>query len=225
MKESLKQGVSAFSNDQDDDQVTILNRLPTTLLKFMAISTVNPNGSPTSDVDLMNDISVHPAWRDIRVTEGLVLIGVEDDLNGSVGKKLTNTLINFRCGPRTCQCWIVMKGARQCSTCFKWGHAAFACCSNTAICSRCGGGHTLSAHHSQCAPCKSRVDCTPKCSNCGGDHLATAFDCLFYRARFDDGVIRALHAQQQECRAQEAAGCIMSQRPGDAATTPQQNQI
>lgn len=240
MKESIKKGVSTFSDDQDDDQVAILNKLPTTLLKFMAVSTVNPNGSPTTDVDLMNDLSAHPAWREVRITEGpkfvaprgkaigmsaVVLVGVEDDLNGSVGKKLANTLINFRCGPRTCQRWIVAKGARQCSTCFKWGHAAFACRSNTAICSRCGGEHTLSAHRSQCAPCKSGADCTPRCSNCGGGHPATAFDCPFYKARFDDGIIRALHVQQRERRAQEAASRIVSQRPGDAATAPQQNQV
>lgn len=46
VKESLKRGVSTFSNDQDDDQVTILNWLPTTLLKFMAVSTVNPTAPP-----------------------------------------------------------------------------------------------------------------------------------------------------------------------------------
>ena len=234
MKESLKKGVGTFSSDQDDDQVAILNKLPTTLLKFMAISTVNPNGSPTSGADLMNDISAHPAWRDVRITEGpkfvaprgkeigmsaVVLIGVEDDMHGLMGKRLTNTLINFRCGPRTCQCWIVARGARQCTTCFKWGHAAFVCHSNTAVCSRCGGGHTLSTHLSQCASCKGGQGCTPKCSNCGGDHSATAFNCPFYKARFDDGAIRELHLQQRERRAQEAAGCITSQRPGIITTS------
>ena len=118
LSDTVSHRVSTFSSDQDDDQVAILNKLPTTLLKFMAVSTVNPNGSLATEADLMNDIVVHLAWREVRVTEGpkfvaprgkeigmsaVILIGVEDDLNRSVGEKLTNSLINFRCGPRTCQ--------------------------------------------------------------------------------------------------------------------------
>ena len=222
---ALKAALAPFGSDNDDD-ITVMNKPPTTLLKFAAVSTVNPDGSETSPEELYRDIMVHPKWQGVKVVEGpkfisrrgtavglsaVVLVGVEDDHNGSVGKRLLNTTVPFNCGPRRCQQWIVAKGARQCLTCMRWGHSTFYCRSQTATCARCGANHTTSAHAGQCIACKDNLPCHPHCVNCNDHHTATDPVCPFYKARFDDAAIRALQIQHHERRAQEAAGRVAAQ--------------
>jgi len=128
---ALKRALAPFGSDNDDD-IMVMNKPPTTLLKFAAVSTVNPDGSETSPEELYRDIMVHPKWQGVKIVDGLkfisrrgtaiglsavVLVGVEDDHNGSIGKRLLNTTVPFNCGSRRCQQWIVAKGARQCLTC------------------------------------------------------------------------------------------------------------
>jgi hypothetical protein len=56
---ALRRALALFSSDNDDD-ITVMNKHPNTLLKFAAVSTVNPDGSETSPEELYRDIMVHP---------------------------------------------------------------------------------------------------------------------------------------------------------------------
>src|SRR6266576_525343 len=156
------------ANSLDDDTVTITNRPPTTLLKFTAVPTVNYDGSETDEYDLENDIRSHPAWADVQFVEqpkfitprgqkkgltAVVLVSVADNSQGSIGKKLLSTTIHFSCGPRRCLPWIIKNGAKQCTTCMRWGHPAYWCRSQQATCARCGGNHATVSHPAQCTSC------------------------------------------------------------------------
>ncbi|KAF8645427.1 hypothetical protein AX14_009235 [Amanita brunnescens Koide BX004] len=49
----------------EDSEVEVLNRPPTTSLKFMAVPRYNEDGSPTDSVDLYSDIKANPLWADV----------------------------------------------------------------------------------------------------------------------------------------------------------------
>jgi hypothetical protein len=94
------------------DDICLLNKPPTTLLKFLLVSTINPDGSTVSDDQLLEEVMAHPAWaRDTlwsppKFKKGqdlgfshIVVVSVEDDLQGTVGKSLMCTTVHFSsCG-------------------------------------------------------------------------------------------------------------------------------
>ncbi|KAF8675476.1 hypothetical protein AX14_005117 [Amanita brunnescens Koide BX004] len=71
LKESLEQAIRANipPNAADSDSahdVEVLNRPPTTALKFMAVPRFNEDGSPTDSFDLLSDIRANPLWEDVK---------------------------------------------------------------------------------------------------------------------------------------------------------------
>ncbi len=215
MDELVKGLITRAIDHANEDTSEVLNRKPITLLKFPAVATYNLDGSNKTEDDLINDIRSHEKWVNVVFSmkpkfitprgqslgaSAVVLIGVEDDDSGSVGKRLENTLVQFSCGARRCLRWIVANGARQCSTCLRWGHPAYHCRSQKATCAICGEEHNTSTHVIHCATCKSGSRCIPQCVNCGGAHEASAVACPFYLSRFDDAKIRQLQKLAQERR-------------------------
>ena len=71
LKESLEQAIRANipPNAADSDSthdVEVLNRPPTTALKFMAVPRFNEDGSPTDSFDLLSDIRANPLWEEVK---------------------------------------------------------------------------------------------------------------------------------------------------------------
>ena len=71
LKESLEQAIRANipPNAADSDsahEVEVLNRPPTTALKFMAVPRFNEDGSLTDSFDLLSDIRANPLWEDVK---------------------------------------------------------------------------------------------------------------------------------------------------------------
>ncbi|KAF8632351.1 hypothetical protein AX14_010831 [Amanita brunnescens Koide BX004] len=113
LKDSLEQAIRANIplNAADSDsahEVEVLNRPPTTALKFMAVPRFNEDGSPTDSFDLLSDIRANPLWEEVKffsdpkflseakgAASGLVVLTVVDDNQGNVGRKLMNTMVSF----------------------------------------------------------------------------------------------------------------------------------
>ena len=64
LERSIRKDIPEGQADEDSD-VEVLNRPPTTSLKFMAVPRFNEDGSPTDSSDLYNDIKATPAWADV----------------------------------------------------------------------------------------------------------------------------------------------------------------
>ena len=192
------------------DDVRLLNKPPTTLLKFLSVATINSDGSDVSDEQLLEELKAHPTWNGVTlwsppkflVRKGqdkapthIVVVSVEDDEQGSVGRALMKTTVFFSsCGGRTCLRWVPKNVVSMCSVCQMWGHHAARCQTNRLVCARCSGPHTVKSHPVSCATCKQGKgdECHPSCSNCGGAHSTTAVECPFWAQRFNYDGIQAL---------------------------------
>ena len=122
-------------------------------------------------------------------------------------KKLLNTSVAFVGAVRRCQPWTVLKLARQCSTCLRWGHSAYVCRSTTPTCIRCAGDHPTTLHSLHATQCRTQR-CTHtsiKCINCHQAHLATDAQCPFFLARSSPQKLLQLQAQRKTDRNNEAA--------------------
>ncbi|KAF8663975.1 hypothetical protein AX14_006799 [Amanita brunnescens Koide BX004] len=64
IKEGIKDAITYFF-PSPSAEVMILNKPPTTALKFLAVPRHNLDGSDTDDMDLLNDLTAHPAWADV----------------------------------------------------------------------------------------------------------------------------------------------------------------
>ena len=64
IKRSIRKNIPEGQVDEDSD-VEVLNRPPTTSLKFMAVPRYNEDGSPTDSADLYSDIKANPLWADV----------------------------------------------------------------------------------------------------------------------------------------------------------------
>ena len=77
------------------------NKPPTTALKFLAVPRHNLDGSDTDEMDLLNDLTAHPAWASVdlwanpkfinlkaRMAGATVVVSVIDDNQGNVGRRL-----------------------------------------------------------------------------------------------------------------------------------------
>ncbi|KAF8695182.1 hypothetical protein AX14_001879 [Amanita brunnescens Koide BX004] len=97
IKEGIKDAIAYFF-PSPSAEIMILNKPPTTALKFLAVPRHNLDGSDTDDMDLLNDLTAHPAWADIELwsnpkfinlkagmAAATVVVSVVDDNQGNVG--------------------------------------------------------------------------------------------------------------------------------------------
>ncbi|KAF8666343.1 hypothetical protein AX14_006483 [Amanita brunnescens Koide BX004] len=196
---SIRRNIPEGQVDEDSD-VEVLNRPPTTSLKFMAVPRYNEDGSPTDSADLYSDIKANPLWHDVsffsdpkflsnnrNAASGIVVLTIVDDEQGNVGKKLMRSMVSFSGANRPCLRWVDLPVQPFCGQCMMWGHGGFNCTSNILRCSKCGEGHDYKNHEKFCETCQKGAGhiCVPKCFNCLGNHFATSKDCDFYKHRTD----------------------------------------
>ena len=199
LERSIRKNIPEGQVDEDSD-VEVLNRPPTTSLKFMAVPRYNKDGSPTDSADLYSDIKANQAWADVtffsnpkflsnnrNAASGIVVLTIVDDEQGNVGKKLMRTMVSFSGANRPCLRWVDLPVQPFCGQCMMWGHGGFNCTSNILRCSKCGEGHDYKNHEKFCETCQKGAGhiCVPKCFNCLGNHFATSKDCEFYKRRTD----------------------------------------
>ncbi|KAF8701738.1 hypothetical protein AX14_000299 [Amanita brunnescens Koide BX004] len=199
LERSIRKNIPEGQVDEDSD-VEVLNRPPTTSLKFMAVPRYNKDGSPTDSADLYSDIKANQAWAYVtffsdpkflsnnrNAASGIVVLTIVDDEQGTVGKKLMRTMVSFSGANRPCLRWVDLPVQPFCGQCMMWGHGGFNCTSNILRCSKCGEGHDYKNHEKFCETCQKGAGhiCVPKCFNCLGNHFATSKDCEFYKRRTD----------------------------------------
>ena len=149
-------------------------------------------------MDLLNDLTAHPAWANvdlwanpkfINLKSGMagatVVVSVVDDNQGNVGRRLMGTMVNFSGCTRPCKRWVELPAQPFCNQCQSWGHPGARCPANVLICARCGGTHDFRQHDRYCSTCKKGPghSCTPFCRNCRGNHMATSKECPFWIGR------------------------------------------
>ena len=195
VKDCLHDAIKAAVPPSSTDSIAILNKPPTTALKFMTVPRHNEDGSETDSFDLFNDLMAHELWRDVElfsqprflpmkhdVAGGTVIVSVVDDNQGTVGRKLMNTVVSFSGASRRCLRWVEKEAQLLCTQCQCWGHLNYNCLSNVMRCSKCAGPHDYRQHDRFCETCKSGKGklCLPKCHNCRGPHFSNSKDCIFY---------------------------------------------
>ncbi|KAF8682077.1 hypothetical protein AX14_004417 [Amanita brunnescens Koide BX004] len=107
IKEGIKDAIAYFF-PSPSAEILILNKPPTTALKFLAVPRHNIDGSDTDDMDLLNDLTTHPAWADVELWSNpkfinlkagmagaTVVVSVVDDNQGNVGRRLMGTMVEF----------------------------------------------------------------------------------------------------------------------------------
>ncbi|KAF8688257.1 hypothetical protein AX14_003489 [Amanita brunnescens Koide BX004] len=198
IKDCLHNAIKAAVPPSSTDSIAILNKPPTTALKFMTVPRHNEDGSETDSFDLFNDLMAHELWRDVELFSqprflpmkenaagGTVIVSVVDDNQGSVGRKLMNTVVSFSGASRRCLRWVEKEAQLLCTQCQCWGHLNYNCLSNVMRCSKCAGLHDYRQHDRFCEICKGGKGklCVPKCHNCHGPHFSNSKDCVFYLNR------------------------------------------
>ena len=195
IKECLHDAIKSAVPPSSTDSIAILNKPPTTALKFSSVPRHNADGTDTDSFDLLNDLLNNELWRDVEIFSqprflpmkpdaagGTVIVSVVDDNTGSVGRKLMNTVISFSGASRRCLRWVEKEAQLHCTQCQGWGHLNFNCLSNIMRCSKCAGPHDYRQHDRYCEVCKAGKGhlCLPKCFNCRGVHFSNSKDCVFY---------------------------------------------
>ena len=177
IKEGIKEAVANFF-PSPLAEVMILNKPPTTALKFLAVPRHNLDGSDTDEMDLLNDLTAHPVWaavelwsnpKFINLKSGMagatVVVSVIDDNQGNVGRQLMGTMVDFSGCTWPCKRWVELPTQPFCAQCQSWGHPGACCPANVLICARCGGTHDFRQHDRYCKTCKKGPghSCTPFC--------------------------------------------------------------
>ena len=197
IKDGIKDALTYFF-PSPTAEILVLNKPPTTALKFLAVPRHNLDGSDTDEMDLLNDLTAHPAWASIDLwanpkfinlragmARATVVVSVVDDNQGNVGRKLMGTMVNFSGCVRPCKRWVELPVQPFCGQCQSWGHPGARCPANVLICARCGGTHDFRQHDRFCDTCKKGPghSCTPFCRNCRGNHMSTSRECPFWIGR------------------------------------------
>ncbi|KAF8701491.1 hypothetical protein AX14_000398 [Amanita brunnescens Koide BX004] len=195
IKDCLHDAIKAAVPPSSTDSIAILNKPPTTALKFSSVPRHNEDGTDADSYDLLNDLMSNNIWRDVEIFSqprflpmkpeaagGTVIVSIVDDNVGSVGRKLMNTVVNFSGASRRCLRWVEKEAQLHCTQCQGWGHLNYNCLSNIMRCSKCSGPHDYRQHDRYCETCKSGKGhlCLPKCFNCRGAHFANSKECVFY---------------------------------------------
>ncbi|KAF8658891.1 hypothetical protein AX14_007693, partial [Amanita brunnescens Koide BX004] len=194
----LHDAIKAAIPPNSANSIAILNKPPTTTLKFMTVPRHNEDGSDTDSYDLYNHLIAHELWRDVKLFSqprflpmkpdaagGTVIVSIVDDNQGTIGRKLMNTVVTFSGASRCCLRWVEKEAQLFCTQCQCWGHLNYNCLSNVMHCSKCAGLHDYKQHDRFCNVCKAGKGhlCLPKCHNCRGAHFANSKDCIFYLNR------------------------------------------
>ena len=197
IKDGIKDALTYFF-PSPTAEIMVLNKPPTTALKFLAVPRHNLDGTDTDEMDLLNDLTAHASWANvelwsnpkfINLRSGMagatVVVSVVDDNAGTVGRRLMGTMVNFSGCTRPCKRWVELPSQPFCGQCQSWGHPGARCPANVLICARCGGTHDYRQHDRYCDTCKKGPghSCTPFCRNCRGNHMATSKECPFYLGR------------------------------------------
>ena len=197
IKEGIKDAIAYFF-PSPSAEVLILNKPPTTALKFLAVPRHNLDGTDTDEMDLLNDLTAHPAWVDVELWSppkfinlkpgmagATVVVSIVDDNQGNVGRRLMGTMVDFSGCTRPCKRWVELPAQPFCAQCQSWGHPGACCPANILICARCGGTHDFRQHDRYCETCKKGPghSCTPFCRNCRGKHMSTSHECPFWIGR------------------------------------------
>ena len=198
IKQCLHEAIKSAVPPGSSDSISILNKPPTTALKFASVPRHNEDGTDTDNFDLHNDLMSNELWRNVEIFSpprflpmkadaagGTVIVSVVDDNVGSVGRKLMNSVVNFSGASRRCLRWVEKEAQLHCTQCQGWGHLNFNCLSNIMRCSKCAGPHDYRQHDRYCEICKKGKGhlCVPNCFNCHGAHFANSKDCVFYLNR------------------------------------------
>ena len=197
IKDGIKDALTYFFLSPSAE-ILVLNKPPTTALKFLAVPRHNLDGTDTDDMDLLNDLTAHAAWADvelwanpkfINLRSGMagttVVISVVDDNQGNISRQLMGTMVNFSGCTWPCKRWVELPAQPFCRQCQSWGHPGARCPANILICTHCGGTHDFRQHDRYCEICKKGPghSCTPFCRNCRGNHMATSHECPFWLGR------------------------------------------
>ncbi|KAF8698522.1 hypothetical protein AX14_001127, partial [Amanita brunnescens Koide BX004] len=195
VKDCLHDAIKSAVPPSSTDSIAILNKPPTTALKFSSVPRHNADGTDTDSFNLLNDLLNNESWREVEIFSqprflpmkpdaagGTVIVSVVDDNTGSIGRKLMNTVVNFSGASRRCLRWVEKEAQLHCTQCQGWGHLNFNCLSNIMRCSKCAGPHDYRQHDRFCDTCKAGKGhlCLPKCFNCRGPHFSNSKDCVFY---------------------------------------------
>ena len=197
IKDGIKDALTYFF-PSPDAEIMVLNKPPTTALKFLAVPRHNLDGTDTDEMDLLNDLTAHQAWANVELwanpkfinlkagmAGGTVVVSVVDDAQGNVGRRLMGSMVNFSGCVRPCKRWVELPVQPFCGQCQSWGHPGARCPANILICARCSGTHDFRQHDRYCETCKKGPghSCTPFCRNCHGNHMATSRECPFWIGR------------------------------------------
>ncbi|KAF8674879.1 hypothetical protein AX14_005224, partial [Amanita brunnescens Koide BX004] len=209
IKDGIKDAITFFF-PSPSAEILVLNKPPTTALKFLAVPWHNLDGSDTDDMDLLNDLTAHPMWADVELWSNpkfinlkpgmagaTVIVSVIDNNQGGVGRRLMGTMVNFSGCLRPCKRWVELPSQPFCGQCQSWGHPGARCPANVLICARCGGTHDYHQHDRYCDTCKKGPghSCTPFCRNCRDSHMSTSKDCPFYLGRMSKERHAELYAE------------------------------
>ncbi|KAF8665519.1 hypothetical protein AX14_006605 [Amanita brunnescens Koide BX004] len=115
IKEGIKDAIAYFF-PSPSAEIMILNKPPTTALKFLAVPRHNLDGSDTDEMDLLNDLTAHSAWANVELWSNpkfinlkagmagaTVVVSVIDDNQGNVGPRLMGTMVDFSGCTRPCK--------------------------------------------------------------------------------------------------------------------------
>ena len=213
---ALRRILAQFSTTREE--AYILDRPTHSVLKFTAVPTVTPDGQQVTAEMATTMLLRHPQWKELG-HDGLVglprfvvaktnpapycatlQVKVKDTQKASWAKKLLETTVSFIGTTRRCQPWSVSPTARQCSTCYKWGHTAYVCKARAPQCVSCAGPHFSAYHRSHVATCED-LKCTHyeiRCANCGDSHEASSTSCPFFKARSSPGQLQKLQKARVE---------------------------
>ena len=82
IKEGIKDAIAYFF-PSPSAEVMILNKPPTTALKFLAVPRHNLDGTDTDDMDLLNDLTAHPAWTNVELWANPKFINLKPGMAGA----------------------------------------------------------------------------------------------------------------------------------------------
>ena len=146
IKDGIKDAITYFF-PSPSPEIMVLNKLPTTALKFLAVPRHNLDGLDTDDMDLLNDLTAHQMWSDVELwlnpkfinlragmAGATVVVSVVDNNQGDVGRRLMGTMVNFSGCLRPCKRWVELPSQPFCGQCQSWGHPGTRCPANVLIC-------------------------------------------------------------------------------------------
>ncbi|KAF8692089.1 hypothetical protein AX14_002626 [Amanita brunnescens Koide BX004] len=82
IKDGIKDALTYFF-PSPSAEILVLNKPPTTALKFLAVPRHNLDGTDTDDMDLLNDLTAHPAWADVELRANPKFINLRSGMAGA----------------------------------------------------------------------------------------------------------------------------------------------